>query len=220
MMSWRFIRNGHIRSARRSASTGSRFARLAAVLLLLAVTACASGADPGAMAVRLSEATMLPDHSSLRQAISVGTVGGGRETSPLGASEVSDSAFAEALRRSLAVHALLATGEGRWRLEATILRTDAPIMGFDMTVSVQVRYKLLGPAGQVAFDQEIPSTFTADFSSAIQGVQRLRLAKEGAIRTNIGAFLTALATAARDEPSRFSPAMAGLLGRIPAQRGA
>ena len=194
---------------------------MSALGVLLLCVACAEGAVPGAMMAPVTQATLLRDGSPLRQAVQLGTVGGGKETNPLWTSQVSSADFAEALRRSLAVHAILATGAERFRLDANLINLEQPLAGLDMTVSSTVTYRLTAVSSQrVLFEQPITAYFTAAFSSAFVGVQRLRLANEGAIRANIIRFIEALIEAERTNPAAFSPAMADLLPELRRLAGA
>ncbi|MDJ0388061.1 hypothetical protein QMO56_08035 [Roseomonas sp. E05] len=182
--------------------------RLRALILvvLLPLAACASPADPGAMTAAVSEATLLPAGSGLQQAVQVGQVAGGRETHPLWKSDVSSTDFAEALRRSLRAHAMLASEAGSYRLDAELLRINQPFAGFDMEVSAEVRYRLVRLRDNATvFDQTITRPYVANWSSAFVGVERLKLANEGAIRENIGAFIAALVAQLDDALRQLMP---------------
>ncbi len=173
----------------------------------LLLSACASGAVPGAMVPPVSQETLVGDASRLRQAVAVGTVGGGRETSPLWTSQVSDQAFAQALRQSLATHAMLAINGDLYRLDATLLELTQPLAGFDMQVTAHVRYRLTRTAdGATVLDREIRSPYTAAFSSSYLGVERLRLANEGAVRENIRMLLAALIAEEASNPTALGAA--------------
>jgi hypothetical protein len=178
--------------------------------LLLMTAACASGASPGAMTVPLSEQTVLRDGSGLRQSVSLGSVAGGRETNPILMSDVSDADLATALRQTLSTHAMLAINNQLYRLDATMAGLDRPFAGFDMTVTSRVRYRVTRVStGAVVFEREIAAPFTANFSSAAMGVERLKLAIEGSMRENIRLFLIALMTEEAANPAQFGGA-AGL----------
>ena len=57
------------------------------------------------------------------------------------------------------------------------------------------------------FDQVVDVPYTANFSDAFYGVERLRLANEGAIRVNIGAFLQRIAALSSPPGSKATPAV-------------
>lgn len=177
--------------------------------------ACATGANPGAMTASVSEGTLLAPRSRLRQAVEVGGVTGGRETNPLLSSKVSDDDFVEALRRSLAVHAILASGPGGYRLDARLVELKQPFGGFNMEVQATVLYRLVASrTGRTVFERSVSSAYTATFGSAHYGVLRLRLANEGAVRENIQSFIAALVDEERNNPGAFDPVVAELLPRI------
>jgi len=175
-----------------------------ALALAALLSACASGATPGAMVPPLSEATLIAPNSSLRGAVVVGTVSGGTETNPMLASNISDADFAAALRQSLSTHAMLAPAGGAFRLEAQLLELERPSIGFSFEVKARVAYRLIRAAdGREVFATEIRSAHTATFSDAAYGVERLRIANEGAARENVRQFLTALVAAERARPEVF-----------------
>jgi hypothetical protein len=117
-------------------------------------------------------------------------VSGGRETSSVGASQIADTDFAEALKKSISESrvfaALLNQDEADFLLEAYIGVLQQPMMGFNMTVSLEVSYRLIRlSTGEVLLEQPIRSTYTAEMGDAFVAVTRLRLATEGAARVNI-----------------------------------
>jgi len=177
---------------------------LALLLLALGLSACASGAKPGAMLAPNTPQTTISANSSLREAVAIGPVSGGRETNPLWVSDVSSSDLAEALRLSLAVRTMLAIRNERFKLEATMINLQQPMMGIDMTVTSRVRYRLTRLSDNaIVFEREITAPFTAAFSSSFYGVERLKLANEGSIRENISQFLAALFAAEAENPAAF-----------------
>jgi len=119
---------------------------------------------------------------------------GGKDTTKMGASQISDDAFAQALRDSISqsglFKAVAATG-GRYKLSAFIGKVDQPMMGFNMTVKMEVSYTLVDTkSGKAVWSKNIASEHTAKPSEAFAGVTRLRLANEGAARDNIEQALT------------------------------
>jgi hypothetical protein len=164
------------------------------------------------MSVDVTEATLLSSQSQLRQAVQVGTVSGGSETHPLWKSNVSDADFSEALRRSFAAHTILGGPTAPYRLDAELVKMEQPTVGFSMTVTADVRYRLVNLRnGSVVFDQTITTPFTAEFSSAFMGVVRLRLANEGAIRENIRSLMLALLDYDRRHPDALGVPTASLM---------
>jgi hypothetical protein len=160
----------------------------------LSLTACASASKPGAMVAQLTDATIIRDDSSIRSAFNVGTVTGGKETSPLWKSNVSSDDFAEALRQSLAGHALLDSGDGKYVVDAELIQVKQPVLGgFNMTVTSTVKYKVTEKAtSAVVLDEEVVNEYTAKMGDAFVGVARLRLANEGSMKGNIAQFIEKL----------------------------
>ncbi|MCA3276389.1 MAG: hypothetical protein ING26_12800 [Roseomonas sp.] len=148
--------------------------------------------------------TTISANSSLREAVAIGQVSGGRETNPLWVSDVSSADLAEALRLSLAARSMITIRNERFRLEASMLNLQQPMMGVDMTVTSRISYRVIRVADStIAFEREITAPFTAAFSSSFYGVERLRLANEGSIRENISQFLAALIAAEAENPAAF-----------------
>ena len=58
-------------------------------------------------------------------------------------------------------------------------------MGFDMTVTSHVNYKVYAPGGDPLVLATIDAPYTAKFSEAFVGVERLKKANEGSIRMSI-----------------------------------
>ena len=64
------------------------------------------------------------------------------------------------------------------------------VIGLDMTVTATVTYTLVERAtGKTAWEKVIVAPYTAKFGDSLLGVERLKLANEGAIRTNISNLL-------------------------------
>lgn len=163
---------------------------LAILLCAIALSACAAASKPGAMVAELTEATIISENSTLRENVSVGDVNGGKETSPLWKSNVSSDDFAESLRQSFAAHAMLATDEGNYRLDAELMKLKQPFAGFNMTVTSTVKYTLTDIAtSNVVFEETVEEAYTAKTGDAFLGVERLRLANEGSIKGNISSLI-------------------------------
>ena len=159
-----------------------------AVRLLLAATllcaGCASGAKPEGMIAQIH----LPIHKSPSKVIV--SVIGGRETSAMWTSQVSDVDFAQALLQSIEQSGLFAHarkyGSAEYLLQAFIARINQPLFGTSMTVSMEVNYYLTRTERkQVVWQKAVSSTYTAPFGEAFVAATRLQLANEGAARKNI-----------------------------------
>ena len=189
---------------KRSSVFQNKIVPIALLLLVLGLSACASGAKPGAMLPPNSPQTTIAPNSNLREAVAIGQVSGGRETNPLWVSDVSSADRAETLRLSLAARTMLTIRNERFRLEASLIQLQQPMMGVDMTVTSRINYRLIRVADNaIAYEREITAPFTAAFSSSFYGVERLRLANEGSIRENIAQFLAALIAAEAENPAAF-----------------
>jgi hypothetical protein len=136
--------------------------------------------------------------------MSVAEVTGGEETDPMWKSMVGNGQFHEALQHSLAVNKLLApTPEAaKYTIKAELKELSQPFMGFDMTVSAKVNYQVAAKdASELGFGQVVDSEYTATVSDAFLGVERLKLANEGAIRENIKEFIKRLMAAPPPAPT-------------------
>lgn len=176
-----------------------------AVVLALATlaTGCAQPSRKSAMVAPVSSQTILSEDSMLRKNVAIDRVSGGKETSPLWMSQVSTADFEEALRLSLKQHDMLGATDAPLIVEANLIKLDQPLIGLDMTVTSTVQYSVRTADGATAFDETIVSPYTADFSSSFLGVERLRLANEGAIRKSIADFIAAVVADAKVDPTKY-----------------
>jgi len=130
-----------------------------------------------------------------RSNVAVKEVTGGKETNPMWISNVGNSEFEQALEASLRDAGLLAAGKqaGKYLMIAHLEKLDQPMMGIDMTVTATVSYTVYErSSGKEILNRRISIPFTAQFSSAFMGTERLRIANEGAIRTNIAKIVDEL----------------------------
>lgn len=164
---------------------------LVAGTLLLTLAACASSADPKAMVVA-PQVDAKPFPQALQHAMCVRAVSGGEETNPLWASKVNDTGFKAALSASLDSAGLTAASTCQYSIDANLLGLEQPIAGFSMTVTSHVNYKVYNPANAPLVLETVDAPYTASFSEAVIGVERLKKANEGAIRENIKIFLDKL----------------------------
>ena len=165
------------------------------VALLLCVSACATstGSMPGAMVAPLTKETLIEEKSALYGSVSIGTVAGGEETNPLTGSKVSNEAFREALRRSLAAHAMLADDQGGLILDAELVNLDQPSFGSTFTVSSTVIYVVRDvKAGRELLRETVTESFTVTRDESFVATERLRLANEGSIRASISTLIKLL----------------------------
>jgi hypothetical protein len=167
---------------------------------LLLLVGCATPA-------RVSEMTFLPSPSVLtkpgskyHQSISVAEVKGGEETHPLWMSKVSSDDFKAALEASLENANYHAPEPARYLLSAELLNLRQPWAGFNMTVTALVNYVLKDKeTGAIVLNHTAKSPYKARFSEAFLGMTRLKIANEGAIRTNIESLIEELAKQGTDK---------------------
>jgi hypothetical protein len=170
---------------------------VAAIALALVASGCATGARTGAMTVPVTPDTIISESSPLRNGIKVGSVTGGSETNPLWKSNVSDANFRQALEQSLSLQTMLASAAPpRFTLNAELLDLDQPLVAINTTVTAKIRYKAIGASdSDVRLDETLTTPYTANLSDAFVGMERLRIANEGAIRENIKAIIAKLIAA-------------------------
>lgn len=171
-----------------------RFTVLAA-LLLATLGACAQPASYAAMVVDAQAVdTARGPAPSYRETLVVAPVSGGKETSPLWTSQVGNAEFQEALTRSLIATKLASANillnpsaaNGRYRLEAVLQNLQQPLMGFDLTVTATVAYKLTEiSTGALVYESTLVTPATATMGDSVIAIERLKLANEKAIRANL-----------------------------------
>jgi hypothetical protein len=182
---------------------GSRL--LLGAALLTELSGCATSAKPEAMIVKTQGAEK-PFPQGLQHTMCVRTVTGGEKTNPLWVSKVDDAGFRSALSSSLEGVGLSTTADNcAYPIDANLLGLSQPSMGFDMTVTSHVNYKVYDRAGQPFLLETVDAPFTATVSDAFVGVERLRLANEGSIRMSIEKFFDKLRDA-NPKPDTASPA--------------
>ena len=166
---------------------------LLVVTSLFVLSACATASLPSQMAASPNTTPTATSSEPGYHQMRVVQVQGGRKTSPLGESDVSNSDFKAALEASLRTSGLMQDDDAQAHLNltASIIDLKRPIAGFNMTVISKVRYTVVqvGSTDPV-FDQTIAASGTASFGSALLGVERLRKANEAAMQANIASFLT------------------------------
>ncbi len=168
---------------------------IGAALAVVALSACASGARPDQLIAPVTDENAFAQDHQLKNNLTVDQVKGGSETNPLWMSNVSDSQFQAGLEQSLKNAGLLAESSSKagFVVAANLEDLKRPMAGIDMNVTVSVRYTVTPTAGGAPiFDEVVTTTGTGTFSDAFVGVERLRIANEAAVRTNIGEFLRRL----------------------------
>jgi hypothetical protein len=130
------------------------------------------------------------------QTVSVST-GGGQDTSAMGKSQIADADFAKAISDSISnakTFSQVIQGKGAdYLLNVTIFNMDQPSFGLSFTVKMEAGWTLRkADTGAVVWQESIKSEHTATTSDAFAGVERLRLANEGAAKDNIAKGLSKL----------------------------
>jgi hypothetical protein len=170
-------------------------ARSVALACVIAAATLAEGCATPASSVAMT-ATPATSVHQIGSDVSV-AVSGGKETSSMGASQISDEAFAQALRDSIEKSGLFAKvspSGARYKLTGFIGKVDQPLIGFSLTVKMEVNYTLVDTqSGTTVWNKDIASEYTAKTGEAFAGVKRLRLANEGAARENIQQAIAAMA---------------------------
>ena|SRR5215831_14498551 len=171
-------------------------ARLILVVFGLAAAAvldgCATPARVEQMTASAPAAATAAMPEALKQNVAIKDVTGGKETNPLWASQVSSSEFEAALEASLRNAGLLQPNRqgGRFTLVANLDKLEQPFIGLDMTVTATVTYTLVERStAKTVWQKTLVTPYTAKFGDALFGVERLKLANEGAARANISALI-------------------------------
>ena len=161
------------------------------LVVVAALTGCAGAARTDHMAAQTAPADRILQ-TPMSNNIAVRDVQGGKETNPAWMSKVGNVEFEQALELSLKEAGMLSSGKdaGKYQLVANLKKLDQPFGGFSMTVTATVEYVLVERAtGKEVVNKQISLPYTAKAGDAFSGVERMRLANEGAIRVNIGSLI-------------------------------
>jgi len=161
------------------------------VLSAAVLGGCATPANVSGMSATATPQQRIAS-TPLRNNVAVRDVTGGKDTNPLWTSQVGNSQFEQALEASLKDAGLLANGKqaGKYTLTAQMEKVDQPFAGASMTVTATVNYVLVDRAtGKTVLERRIALPYTAPWNAAFAGYERLRLASEGAMKTNIAKII-------------------------------
>lgn len=177
-----------------------RLVMLGALGAVLALGGCASPATVEGMTSLPStdlssnrQTAAMP--ATLRNAIEVGQVSGGKPTNPLMDTEVGNDELRAALELSLeAVSALAPAGApATYLLDVTLVSLEQPVLAYTITVTSTVDYRVSPKTSEgKPFHIVVVQPYTATIDDAYLGMVRLRLAKERVIRANIHEFIDEL----------------------------
>jgi hypothetical protein len=157
-----------------------------AVVALTLLGACAGPRESAYMVPGLAgvDRTRGPA-PAYRDAITVGSVTGGKDTTILHAPYISNTDIREALVQTLARANLGNSENGRYRLDVVLQKLDQPFIAFDMTVTATIAYKLTEVAtGTVVYDQVLTTPAKATLLDHGVAYERLRLANVRAMSAN------------------------------------
>lgn len=163
----------------------------AVVAVALVLGGCASPANRDAMV-----ANQVHVAKKFASSVSVDVKGGG-DTSSLGSSNISSADLKAAIEKSISQTGLfrtvVQTPGGDYELGVSVVRLAKPAFGLSFTVDMEAGWTLSKVSDHsVVWRQGIQSSHTASMSDAFVGVERLRIAVEGAARANIAKGLQAI----------------------------
>ena len=113
---------------------------------------------------------------------------GGSETSAIGKSQISNADLAKALTEAInqsRVFSSVAPDGGDYLLQVAIVVLEQPTFGKTFTVKMEAAWSLTRSDGTVVWQEPVRSTHTVTVDEVVLGVERLRVATEGAARENI-----------------------------------
>lgn len=164
-----------------------QISRLSCLALVIAITGLLGGCASPATSTGMIPGTF---ESGTQHAKSTSVkVDGGQATSSMGKSQIGDAEFAAALvdsiNRSKTFSKVIQGNGADYLLNVTIVSMDQPSFGFSFTVKMETVWTLTKADGGVIWKGAVKSEHTATTKDAFAGVERLKLANEGAARNNI-----------------------------------
>ncbi len=168
-----------------------RFRNVALLLISIYLTGCASASNPGSMAI---QGYVVP--VAIGDSVTV-SVEGGNETSSMGASQIANEDFAEAITLSILTsgvfNQVIKGDASEYMLNVFIVSLDQPVFGGSFTVRMESAWRLLErQSGLAVWERVINSEHTATMGDALVAATRLRLANEGAAQNGIRQAIIAL----------------------------
>lgn len=171
----------------------------------LLLAGCVAGARSTAMVAPVTDKTLVSASHPLHEALVVNAVTGGSETNPIWKSKVSSSNFRGALETSLNLTTMLAHDAGRFTVDADLVELDQPTLAINFDVKTTVRYTIRSRTdNSVVWRETIVTNYEAVFTDSFVRSERLRLANEGSVKTNIGQFIERLVQVSRQRPGLFA----------------
>lgn len=165
------------------------------VLSILLIVGCAKPIPPENMVPTQLGKEYLIYSGPLYKAISVGKVGGGKETNPAMFADIGDLELEKAIIKSLETsnYYALSKANTKYTLDVFLVEIARPSVGITSTVTIFVRYKITDiKDNNVVLDEIINASDTKKVSEIFVGVTRSRVAKEESMKKNITKFLAML----------------------------
>ena len=165
------------------------------IVLITLLAGCASAPKVMNMVPVVDSSTFVNKDKTLK----ISMVYGGEESDPIiKGSRIDNASFMEAVIQALTNSNLFTkinpTDQPDLVLTPEIHSQDQPILGFNMTATLLVRYILKnGADGTQIWTKDIISKYTATVGEAFVGATRLKKANEGAVRENIKSLIDELA---------------------------
>lgn len=164
---------------------------LSIIVSLFVLSGCATPAQSTNM--KADGLVLAKKHS---QTVAVQT-GGGSPTNPAWISAISNedlaAAIEESIRTTQVFSRVVSIGGADYTLSASIVNLNQPMVGFNMTVELEVVWALI-PKGETkpVWEKSIKSKVTKGVGDAFAGAKRLRITTEAAAKENIADALKQL----------------------------
>jgi len=164
-------------------------------LFLLILISFLSGCAFSPSLLNMVPVTTQYQFTNTGKTITIKMVYGGEESDPIfKGSRIDNASYMGALNQSLANSNLFSkinpSGNPDYYLDVMIISQNQPFAGFNMTVTLLVRYTIInGKDNTQIWQKDISSKYTAAFGDALVGATRLNKANEGSVRENIRNFL-------------------------------
>jgi hypothetical protein len=169
-----------------------RSALAAATTVTLLLAGCATPADKQAMTVQKTAVAGKQQPYSVSVATSGGTETGTLDSSNIGNADLK-AAIEASIRETKTFREVVQGKAGQYELSVNVISLSKPSIGLSFTVDLEAGWTLTRASDrQVVLRKAIKSSHTASMSDAFAGVVRLRLAVEGAARSNIAQGLAAI----------------------------
>ncbi|MFA7292464.1 MAG: hypothetical protein WC023_09475 [Rhodocyclaceae bacterium] len=163
------------------------------IVVVVALSGCASSANREGMTAQ--GVTVAKYHD---QTVAVKTAGGS-ETGAMDSSNIEDADFKaaieESIKNSKVFRSVVQGKDSDYELAVSIVQLDKPVFGLTFTVNLEASWVLVKQSDRsVVMKKSIKSTHSAGFGDAAVAVTRLRIAVEGAAKSNIEQGLQAIST--------------------------